>query len=149
MSQSELDLPNERRVEAGILSTGQPSRADLEAARRAGTRTIVNLRPDREFSEYDEAAAAAELGLRYVHIPVAGPQDLTRENAQALDRALDGEQAAPALVHCGSGNRVGALFALRARHVAGESVDRALQAGVDAGLDRTSTLYAATRQALE
>lgn len=149
MVESELNLPNERTALDGVLSAGQPSRADLEAARRAGTGTVVNLRPDGEFFEYDEAAVAAEMGLRYVHIPIAGPQDLTLENAQALDRALSEEQAKPAIVHCGSGNRVGALFALRSRHVAGESADRALQNGVDAGLDPESSLFAATRQALE
>lgn len=149
MSESELDLPNARAVSDGVLSTGQPTRAHLEAARQAGTRTLINLRPAGEFSEFDEAAFAADLGLRYIHIPVAGPQDLSRENAQALDRALSDEQATPAIVHCGSGNRVGALFALRARYVAGLSLDRALQAGVDAGLNPESKLYPATRQALE
>lgn len=148
MTDFQLGLPNERRVGGSILSAGQPSRANLEAARRAGTGTIVNLRAAGEFAEFDEAALAAELGLRYVSIPIAGPQDLTRENAQALDRALSGGQAR-VIVHCGSGNRVGALFALRARHVAGEAADRALQIGVDAGLDRNSTLYLATRRALE
>lgn len=44
MPEPELKLPNERTVLDSVRSTGQPSRADLESARRAGTRTLVNLR---------------------------------------------------------------------------------------------------------
>lgn len=147
MPESELDLPNQHIADGGVLSAGQPSRANLEAASRAGARTVVNLRLEGEFAEFDEAGVAADLGLRYVHIPIGGAPDLTLENAQALHRALSAGM--PAIVHCGSGNRVGALFAVRARYIADKSVDQALQIGVDAGLDRESSLFAATREALE
>jgi hypothetical protein len=40
------------------------------------------------------------------------------------------------MLHCGSGNRIGALFALMAFHLEGESADRALQVGREAGLTR-------------
>ena len=148
MSEFRVDLPNTRAVNNDVISGGQPTRSQLEAAKQAGARTVINLRPIGEFSDYDEAAAAAELGLRYVHIPVAGAADLTRENAVALDQALSDKQDRPAVVHCGSGNRVGALFALRARHVAGDLPETALQRGLDAGLNPDSSLFAATRDAL-
>ncbi|MGB5353711.1 MAG: hypothetical protein WBN32_08890, partial [Woeseia sp.] len=63
---------------------------------------------------------------------IAGPDDVTFENAAKLD-ALLAEFAGPVLLHCGSGNRVGALFALRAK-AAGLSNEQALEVGRRAGL---------------
>ncbi|MGB5737928.1 MAG: hypothetical protein WBM54_01160, partial [Woeseia sp.] len=63
---------------------------------------------------------------------IAGPDDVTFENAAKLD-ALLAEFAGPVLLHCGSGNRVGALFALRAK-AAGASDDEAIAVGRAAGL---------------
>jgi protein tyrosine phosphatase (PTP) superfamily phosphohydrolase (DUF442 family) len=63
---------------------------------------------------------------------VAGAADLTAEKAQELAAALEGD--GPALVHCASSNRVGALLALRAFYVAGASPSDALETGRRAGL---------------
>lgn len=149
MPNPETDLPNARSLDHGITSGGQPSEAHLHTAQRAGVKTVVNLRPEHEFTAYDEPALAADLGLRYINIPVAGPRDLTRENADKLDQALTADQATPAIVHCASGNRVGALLAYRARYISGETKDRALQIGLNAGLQPDSPLFTATEQALE
>ena len=46
------------------------------------------------------------------------------------------EEPVPVLLHCGSGNRVGALLALAAFHVDGRPADAALQYGLDSGLTR-------------
>jgi hypothetical protein len=49
------------------------------------------------------------------------------------------------MVHCASGNRVGALLALRANRLEGASPEDALELGLDAGLTR---LEPAVREAL-
>ena len=58
--------------------------------------------------------------------------------------ALYAPDALPAMVHCASGNRVGAMLALKAAWIDGASPEEALQLGVDAGLtrlhDRVATL---------
>lgn len=128
------DLPNACLPQANLLTGGQPSRACLEAAQRAGYHTVVNLRPPGEHDEFDEAAAVHALGMEYVCIPVAGPQDLTADAVEALETALAKAGERPVLVHCKSGNRVGALFALRAGLKTGANVEDALAFGDAAGL---------------
>jgi protein tyrosine phosphatase (PTP) superfamily phosphohydrolase (DUF442 family) len=82
--------------------------------------------------------------LRYVELPIAGASDLTRENVERLDRALrDALPAGPVLLHCASGNRVGALLALRETWLRGAEPEAALALGRAAGL---AGLEAKTRE---
>ncbi len=126
-------LPNGRRPFPDILTGGQPTLQQLETAVARGYRTVINLRPVNEGGTTREDVEG--LGMSYVLIPVAGAEGLTIENTRALNDALrDAER--PVIVHCASGNRVGALFALRAFHVDGKSADEALEIGKIAGLTR-------------
>jgi len=134
MTEMPIDLPNACQPEANLLTGGQPSRACLKAARDAGYHTVVNLRPPGEFEEFDEAQAVHELGMSYACIPIAGPPDLTPAAAEALDEMMNKAGDRPVLVHCASGNRVGALFALRAGFKQGMNVDDALACGDSRGL---------------
>lgn len=127
-----LDIPN-AMVAGNILSGGQPSAEQLAEARDAGFRMVVNLRGEGEFNGYDEAAAARALGLDYRAIPVASAADVNEANARALQAALTEAGDAPVLVHCASGNRVGALVALGA-WLDGADPDAAIEAGKRAGL---------------
>lgn len=146
---SEIDIPNARVIHANVLTGGQPSREHLHKAQEKGYRTIVNLRPEGEFDEFDEAGTVAELGMRYVHIPVAGAGDLNENNARRLHEVLIGEEDAPVMVHCGSGNRVGALMACRARHILSHDKEEALRLGREAGLDPASQLFSVTSQVID
>ena len=135
-SAAEIDIPNARTPIDGILTGGQPSVEQFEAAAQAGYRTIVNLRAPGEKGSWDEAAKAEELGLRYVAIPIAGVDGLTTENARKLAEIVDDPQNLPAMVHCASGNRVGGLFAMKALHVDGQDAEQALASGREAGLTK-------------
>ena len=148
MSDYPNDLKNARHFGADIVTAGQPNRAQLVAAGQAGVKTVVNLRPAGEFDEFDEARVVADAGMRYVNIPVAGANDIDDRQARDLDDALAAAGGTPALVHCASSNRVGALMAYRARHLHGESAERALDIGLSTGLDPQSPLYEATRNKL-
>lgn len=127
-----------------LYTAGQPSAAELQQAAAAGVTTLIDLRQPDEDRGFDETAAAERLGLRYVRIPVAGAAGLTPANAQALRTALAQSQG-PVLLHCASGNRVGALLALMQAQQ-GASVEDALQFGRDAGM---TSLDARTRALLE
>jgi len=116
------------------VSTGQPDAETLAIAREAGFVAVIDLRGADEDRGIDEVAAVEALGMRYVSLPVHDADDVTFENAAELDRLL-GEFDGPVLLHCASGNRVGALVALRAS-AAGASDDEALAAGKAAGLTR-------------
>ena len=122
---------------AQVVSSGQPDAAVLEAARNAGFVAVIDLRTESEDRGIDEVAAAEAAGLEYVSIPVAGASGVTFDNAKRLDEALarfDG----PVFVHCRTGNRVGALMALRAS-AAGASDEAAIAAGKAAGLGSLET----------
>lgn len=117
----------------GLHTGGQPTAEQLDRFAAQGVRTVIDLRGPGEDRGYDEAAAAARLGLRYERLPIGGPEDLTPANTTALQRLLqdgDGE----VLLHCASGNRVGALLALMAQQQEGASREQALQLGREAGL---------------
>ncbi|HET7370903.1 MAG TPA: protein tyrosine phosphatase family protein [Gammaproteobacteria bacterium] len=134
MDAARIEIPNARAPFDGVLTGGQPTPAQLGAAQGAGYRTVVNLRPDTEMTDWNEADRARALGLNYVSIPVAGADGLTEDNARALAEVVDDPDSRPLIVHCASGNRVGALFALKAAWVDGEDPDRALDIGRQAGL---------------
>ncbi len=145
MDAAAIDIPNAKMPVKGILTGGQPSVEQLDTAAQAGYRTIVNLRAPGEQGSWDEAMKAAELGLRYVAIPIGGADGLSAENARKLAEIVDDPSALPAMVHCASGNRVGALFALKALHVDGADAENALTIGREAGLTK---LEAAVKERL-
>ncbi|MCL7715516.1 beta-lactamase hydrolase domain-containing protein [Stenotrophomonas mori] len=128
-----------------LFTAGQPSAQQLHDAAQSGITTVIDLRMPQEDRGYDEAAAAEQLGLRYVRLPIGGADDLTEANARALDRILK-QDGGRTLLHCASGNRAGALLALLRARLEGVAPDAALQLGRDAGL---TSLEPAVRAALE
>lgn len=140
-------LPEGRAPLPGVLTGGQPDAEQLAALAAAGFRTVVDLRRSGEpYPRREEEAALQALGLDYVSIPLGGPEDLTEANARALAAVLAGEEAYPVVIHCASGNRVGALLALKAAWVDGAPPEEALELGLAAGLTR---LEPAVRKLLE
>lgn len=129
-----IGIPNAKQVFPGILSGGQPSAAQLTAAAQKGYKTVINLRPAAEQGDFNEAQYVKALGLNYINIPVAGADGLTTANSQALHQALSDASNYPVLLHCASGNRVGALFALDAHRRAQLPADKALEIGKQTGL---------------
>lgn len=130
----------------GLYTSGQPgTKAWSSLARERGIATVINLRPDAELAGRDEAAEVRAAGLDYVQIPVAGAADVTVEKADALWRRLE-QARGPVLVHCASGNRVGALLAIGAARHGGMTPAAALAFGRTAGL---SGLEARVRALLE
>lgn len=129
----------------GLLTGGQPSAQQLQDAARAGVSTLIDLRAPAEDRGYDEQATAERLGLRYVRLPITGAADINEANARTLDRLLK-QDPNTTLLHCASGNRVGALLALAHARVDGASTEQALQLGRDAGL---TSLEPVVREALQ
>ncbi len=128
----QLDIPNFCTPSDGLCCGGLVGAAALRQAREQGLRRVINLCPESETP--DEAERVRQLGMDYVNIPISGPQDLNADKARALAEAL--ADGAPTLVHCASGNRVGALFALKAFHVDGKSPQQALEIGRAHGLTK-------------
>lgn len=129
----------------GIYTGGRIGDAELATLREAGVRGIIDLTPDAETPDFDEAAATRALGFAYANLPLAGPDDLSLEHVQAFDAML-ASAPRPLLVHCASSNRVGAMAALRAAWIGGHSTGEALGIGRAWGL---RSLEPAVRARLE
>ncbi len=70
----------------------------------------------------------------YATVPIGGPSDVTFDNAAVLIQILD-ENEGRVFLHCSSGNRVGAIYALREK-LLGATNDEAVAMGTAAGLTR-------------
>lgn len=132
-----LEIRNARLPAADLLTGGQLSRKQMEALHTLGYTRFISLRPaDEEGAGWEEKFAAEE-GLTFERIPVAGGAGVTVDNAKLLADALPAAGSdEKAVVYCASGNRVGALLALKAHFLDGRPADEALQFGLDAGLTR-------------
>lgn len=127
-------LPNGRTPFEGVLTGGQPTDEQLADLAEAGYRTVINLRSDGEEGNTDPSDVEG-LGMTYIAIPIESAETLNEENARLLADTLDNAEG-PVVVHCGSGNRVGALFALKAFYVDGSPAEEALAVGQSSGLTR-------------
>lgn len=136
-------LPQGLQPAPGLWVSGQPDAAQFAALKTAGFGRVINLRPLAETPDFDEAALLAALGLDYRHLPVSGPGDLDRARVAALDGLLAEPTDGPVLVHCATGNRVGALMALRAAWLGQQSEEQALAVGRAHGLTRMEPAVAA------
>ena len=122
----------------GISSAGQPDKAALEVFNDAGYSTVIDMRAEDEDRGFEEAAFVEELGMHYVAFPIANEDEISFESARKLDELLQ-QYPGPVLVHCASGNRVGALLALRAS-LDGADDEQALALGREGGLTRLEGL---------
>lgn len=133
MLKEQLRLPNQCTPTPDLLTCGLPNAQDLHNAQKAGYKTIINLCQPQE-TPREEPATTQALGLHYFNIPVGGPGDLTETKARQLGEIVNNCDYHPVLIHCMSGNRVGALLALKAFFVDGKTPQQALESGLAAGL---------------
>ncbi|MEW6990317.1 tyrosine-protein phosphatase [Colwelliaceae bacterium 6441] len=122
-------VPNEK-----LVVGGQPSIADFKVLKEHGVSQVVDLRSEAEKTNFDEAQLLKEMGIAYHCIPLTNMSTFTKSAAEKLKSILDLQQ--PCLVHCASGNRVGALIALQAFWLEGLSPQESLNKGLQAGLTK-------------
>ena len=116
----------------GITSSGQPDAEAFEIVAGSGYVAVIDMRGPDENRGLDEKAVVEELGLEYIEFPLVGGAAISFANAQQLDTLL-ADFDGPVLLHCGSGNRVGAILALR-HSLKGADAEDALAYGKSAGL---------------
>ncbi len=93
----------------GIFLASQPSVADLEQAAKAGVRTVINQRHASEIKDFDEREVVISLGMDYDNPAWNGAEELT-DAVIDRTRGLLRSAERPILLHCASGNRVGAIW---------------------------------------
>lgn len=114
-----IHIPNWKRLDAEITTSGQPSEAELGEIAALGVRHVINLGLlSHERALPDEAASVAASGMTYTHLPVAfdAPRDADFARFCAVLAALEG---APVHVHCILNLRVSAFFYRYRRDVLG------------------------------
>lgn len=127
-------MPEQVQFKPWLYTGGQPDAEQLETAAEAGIEAVIDLRPRDETPDFNQREITDRLGMDYRYRPIRGATDLTPDSVQWLDQQLAEVEGSPTLLHCASGNRVGALMALRAHWLYDESPEQALQTGKDAGL---------------
>lgn len=130
---SSPELAKLHQPRAGLFTGGAPESGAWPAIAASGVTMVIDLRMPGEKAGFEEAGEVRASGMDYLSIPIAGAVDLTPSNAARLWDVL-GHTRAPVLVHCASGNRVGALLALGAAEQGGMTAQQALDFGKSAGL---------------
>ena len=131
---SKIQMINTLVPDENLVVGGQPTIADLKLLNSLGIKQVVNLRPEAEKNDFDEPELLKELNIDYHSIPLTDISSFTKNSAARLKKVLDLQQ--PTLVHCASGNRVGALIALQGFWLEGLLPQEALDKGLQAGLTK-------------
>lgn len=125
-----VPVQNYSRATEQIAISGLIGDGGAQALASHGFKTIIDLRTANEGTA-DEKALVERNGMNYINIPmtVAG---ISEEQLTAFTKAIEAAQT-PVLIHCGSGNRAGAMWAsYQIRKGADPEV--ALEAGRKAGM---------------
>ena len=132
-----LTAKNAKHYTEKFIVGGQPSQNDLIILSKSGIKTVINLRGEDEFNDFDEKSKVEALGMSYISLPIAGASGINKKNLALFSKAI--EKPEQAFVHCASGNRVGAMFALDAYFNKDENLEDAITIGKKSGLTRLET----------
>lgn len=142
-----INLPNGQVPFDGVLAGGQPTVDQIKQAAETGFKTVINLRTDNELPDPAQELTWVEgSGMKYIHISISVAEGFTPQNAKVFAEALSKQENYPLIVHCKSGERVGAMFALKAFHIDEKDIEEALLIGERAGLNK---LTATVKKILE
>jgi len=129
-----LTAKNAKRYTEKFIVGGQPSEKDLILLSKSGIKTVINLRGEGEFNDFDEKSKVEALGMSYISLPISGASGINKKNLALFSEAIENPEQA--FVHCASGNRVGAMFALDAHFNRDKNLEDAITIGKNSGLTR-------------
>jgi uncharacterized protein (TIGR01244 family) len=131
--------------DGSFFFAGQPDAASLQRLAEEGVRTVINLRRPSELEglAFDEPAVVEEAGMSYWNIPVT-PATLSADHVDQLAEIL-AQVEGPVMLHCGSSNRVGGLWATYLVRHRGMDVEEAIDIGKAAGLRSQGMIDAVRR----
>jgi uncharacterized protein (TIGR01244 family) len=128
-------ITNFSRVDATVGCGGATQPAAMAELRKPGFNSVINLRVATEEGANVEAgrAAAQAAGLKYIHLPfeVASPDPTLVENFLATVADTSNQ---PVYIHCGSANRVGAVWMIKRVLQDGWEIDKAREEAEAIGL---------------
>jgi len=122
---STQDIYNFKWINEQIVTGGQPSEEQLQAAAAEGFQTVINLATlNPRYSLPDEGGLVHGLGMQYIHIPVMweAPQ---KSDFTAFEEAMVEAGDQKILIHCAANYRVTAFYSLYAMKHCGWSAAQA------------------------
>lgn len=140
---------NYSRVDATIGCGGRVDPSAMRALKSEGYVSIVNLREASEPGADIEAGrkAAQDAGLKYIHLPFNGSSP-SPTIVDSFLAAVNERANQPVFVHCGSANRVGALWLIKRVVNDGWPIDRAQAEAVTIGLTSAGLIEFAVENAM-
>ncbi|HMQ10683.1 MAG TPA: sulfur transferase domain-containing protein [Oligoflexia bacterium] len=131
----QLTTPYVFNEESSQMCSGQISPQDVPVLKQEGFAHVINLRGQDEMpSPLEEKTWFADTGIQYHHLNIASANDLSKSNVEAFSQMLANIGSEKTLVHCGSSNRVGAMYALKAYWLDGKNKEESIAIGEQAGL---------------
>src|SRR5688500_1312020 len=112
--QERAGIVNFSRVDAVVACGGATETSALDGLAKDGFKSVINLRMASEANANIElnAAHARSLRLNYIHIPFNAAQPEPKVLDEFL-AAIANKANQPAYVHCGSANRVSAVWCVK------------------------------------
>jgi len=128
-------IRNYSRVDATVGCGGQTDPSAMAALKKEGYVSVINLRlPTEEGANVDAGRAAAQAaGLKYIHLPFNAASPDPKVVSEFLGAVAD-KTNQPVFIHCGSANRVGAMWMIKRALQDGWTVERAQTEGEAIGL---------------
>lgn len=156
LAEAEGVIPGFQVVSKVILRGGQPDQEGLELLKKAGVKTIVNLRHSARTSgnsgsffrrrgdddEIDEERDIAEqLGLKFINISLDGVNTPPKDDLQRFVGLFKEESNLPLFVHCLYGKeRTSLMVGCYRVKVEGWTVEQAYKEMIRTGLDPARTV---------
>jgi protein tyrosine phosphatase (PTP) superfamily phosphohydrolase (DUF442 family) len=146
-------VPNACEPIPGMVTGGQPALEHLMALKRAGCAVVIDLREAMEPRPFKTPDAVIQAGLEYRPIPVGHGAVSDATFGLLVDAVHELAGKKPALVHCSSGNRVGAgllpYFMLELGLEEEDAVAQAMRVGLrSAELMEQALEYVRSRQGI-
>jgi uncharacterized protein (TIGR01244 family) len=136
---------NYSRVDATVGCGGAVDPSAMSALRKEGYVSVINLRlADEQGADVDAGRAAAKTaGLKYIHLPFNAAAPDPKVVSDFLGSVAD-KSNQPVFIHCGSANRVGAVWMIKRVLQDGWAIDRAQTEAEAIGLQNPQLLAFAT-----
>ena len=116
-----------------VFLAGQFTPEDIALIKAAGVETVITLRTDGEI-DWDEASALKAAGISFVAVPFRKPDSLTDDVFDKVRKLLKDNGDKKVMLHCGSANRVGAVWAACRACDQGVPAELAIQEAKQVGL---------------
>jgi len=131
---TEIGLRNVNSLEPGLILGGQPTVEQLEALEDAGVHGFISLRPEAEDGAGWEESYTDGKNITFARLPISGAGSLTKENVETFARLLSERDGETTVLYCASGNRVGAMLALKSFWIDGIDAETSFNLGVKSGM---------------